>query len=294
MSFHVESNNGPFSTQTEVNLKKLKEKDLQKQQEFIQEKSWMKLDHPLGKIPDINVDLKTLSLFGGKSFIEGTSLEGCNMATGLECFHSLTDHILKKNEEAKGHFTKYKFSSHLGKITSFRNDVANAIELNNGVADLINKGNDRPDDRADLVRAYAEKLRATFKNKKQGWLPCSWRDAANVAHSVMIHVDIEKGIVTLINTGKEIEKYHPKVKQTSLDPLTGSVKEEEKFQEFIKISKVDKKQLKHVDFFRYLVELQTNRAWYGNRKEVSEKNLYESLPAYLNGSIEPGISPLNH
>lgn len=293
MSLHVGNNNWTFST-IELDLKHLREENIKKENEVIQDNSWMNINHPLGDIPKINFDLKTLGLLDGKSFIAGTSLENCNMEKGLEYFHAFTDQILNKHEELAHRFPKHKFSSHLEKIARFRDDLANAISLNNDIESLIQEGQENPDDRATIVNTYAEKLRAKFKNKKQIWLPCSWRDRDNVLHSMMINIDMENGTLILINTGKEIEEYHPRVIQTSLDPLTGAVKEDEKFQQFIKISGIDKKRLNHIDFFKYLVELQTAKAWYGNHKEVSEKNFYESLPAYLGRNIESGISPTDH
>jgi hypothetical protein len=294
MSFQVGGKNWLFSTEIEIELKKSQEEDFKKQQETIQENSWLQTDHPLGNIPKINVNFKTLCLLDGKSFIKKTPLEGSDMKTGLEYFHAFTDHVLTENEKKPESFTKYKFSSHIEKIARFREEVENAIKINDSIVDLISEGNDHPEERANLVKIHAQKLQAEFKKKKQGWFPCSWQDKADVIHSVMIHIDLEKETVTLINAGKETDKYHPKVKHTLLDPLTGYVKEEEKFQEFIKISNVNKNRLKSIDFFKYLVELQVNQAWYNDAKEVNERNLYESLPAYLEGSIEEGVSPLNH
>ena len=296
MSVHV-GNNWLFSTNTELDLKQLREKNRKMQNELIQENSWISRgenNHPLGDIPQISVDLNTLGLLDGKSFIAGTSLENCDMGKGLEYFHAFATCIVNKHEEINDRFTKQKFSSHLGKITRFRNDVEDAISMNNEMTSLIKEGLENPNERTNLVNAYAGKIRLKFKNKKQIWLPCSWEDTNNVLHSMMINIDMEKGTVILVNAGKDIEEHHPRVNQTSLDPLTGTVKEDEKFQEFIKISGIDKKRLNHIDFFKYLIEIQTTKAWYGNNKEISGKNFYESIPAYLEGSVESGISPIDH
>lgn len=257
--------------------------DFEAREKLILEKSWLHKGHPIGDI-GIDVDLNLLAVLDGDSFIKKTPFEGYGTQDSLKYFSTFTDKLLEKADFLGSHKTK---------VEHFRDEMKESLEIAKKIDNIIDEGSlESEETQEKLINDYAEELLIKFNGNKRGWFPFGWTTKNGEPHAMMAYIDMEKGKVTIVNAGAGLE-YHHKIECTSLDKLTGEIKTELKYQQFLTISDLDKNRLNHVEFFKFILKVQILGAWEGSL-EVDQKNLYETLPGYLKGSIEPALDPFNH
>lgn len=258
--------------------------------EFIENHSYLSDESDFGIIKDLKIDFKTLALLNGGTFVSGTPLDNGDTETGFNLFSKIVGDITENKKNKTEKYKDFNFDSQLPTIEEFQNELDICNEINTSIMDLAKQEQcNSKSAQAILINNMASNCQKMFKNKKIGWFPCSWNQNG-VQQTILLRIDRVNGTVTIVNTGKSAEILHPSITDTSVDPLTGKLREQPKYQQFVTISGVDKNRLKHVDFYRYLISLQLG----GRNGDINEDHLYESLPAYLEGSIDSGISPLDH
>ena len=268
--------------------------DRAENQAKINDHSWMSSPsgHPCDDFP-LPVDFGALCLIDGRPFINRQQILSIPV-TEIAFKHFLTffDHILQLNQKDPNRFAKYQFASHWDQIKTCRDQLEQAQKCPKELMHLSYEGiGMTPEEQNRLVDRYAETLRDRFKGNEAKWYPLSSNSPIMIKiDPIMIKIDPKAGHLTLVNTGGAAKKYHPQISQVAIDPLTGELKEKTKFQEFVKISNINKNRLLHIDFFKFLIEVQTSRNWNEDSRENVEQ-LYESMASYLEGTIEPGINP---
>lgn len=294
MSFNISSSKNPLPFNlptTAKDLEDLYDIDIKAQNAFIAGKSWVEKEHPLGDSPT-KVDLKLLALLAGDSFINGSPLNGYPQELSLSYFHDFLGTLKQKHVENP---EKFSFLNPAKKSLKYLEDeFGHALRISQDISKIrgaVSAGAG-DEERAQLVRQYAEELRREFQGKRVGWVPFGWVTKNGESHAMLARIDMDSGSVTLVNTGGGVEN-HPGIKCVVKDKLSGKLKEEYKVQQFLEINKVDKKRLEHIDFFRLIVELQTVGTWKG-LLEIDEKNIYETIPTYLNGKTAPAVDPYAH
>ena len=298
MSIIGDVNNAvPFKLpETAANLIKSHNDAKQQEGQTIRDHSWMSFlnDHPLAKIDPPN-SVRAVALLSGRPFIDRTDYQHADSAEGMNYFLHFFDELLKLKEQNPDAFAKYKFASQWDRIAKFHTELEHAAKWQTEIRELTQNGMDKNEaQRSHLVNQYAEKLKKEFTDKKTAWFPCEIvQDGKPI--TVMMKIDLTKGAIAIVNTSESAKKYHPSITVTSVDPLTKQLKEQIKYQEFVKISEIDKEQLNHIDFFRFLVESQTRKVWNTpSNKILNEVQIYESLTTFLGGKIEDGVNHQKH
>lgn len=265
----------------------------QSSEELMQDLSLLRNDQALGEVD--KVDFEALALFAGGTFTQPTPLNNGETSIGFNFFNQYFTSLCgsqKSNPEA---YKDYKFNSKWETIHNFQKELKFCHDIDDNIRNIVEGGKyETKQNQAILINNAALKLQNEFKKKKVNWFPISWTDRDGGHHTILLRLDRKNGTVTIVNSGKGIESYHPKISETTIDKFTGKPKTEEKYQEFVTISGVNLKRMKHQDFFRYLVKLQTQLGWEGQGSAITIENIYESLPSYLEGKIDSGISPIDH
>lgn len=276
-------------TETEEILSELHVEGRNKQNELIEGNSWLKNGHPLGAAR--HMDWKLFGLLTADAFIAGTPLEGFTANQSTSYFHAFMENLL---ETADTDPDKYAFlAKYRSQLEKFQEEMAAAKEIDANINKIARAGMNLSDEKRNkLIDDYAEELLEMFKTKKIGWIPCGWVTKNGESHAMMARVNM-KGSVSIVNTGSGTMQNHPMIKVTSKDPLTGELKEEIKYQEFVTISEIDKRRLHDKAFFKFFIELQTRPIWDG-QLEFSDANIYKPLKKYLKGKVENALDPFNY
>ena len=282
------ANKLPFEVpKTSENWNKIYQDGMAKEREIVEAKSWLQNQHPMGNFGK-KVDFHLLGVLDGDAYIGETPVEGCAVSESLGYFQGFTEQLLI---QAKGNPEKFKFlANHSKTIQHFHDEITDCLQCDahmNAVAKEC-----KTEEFSSTIEKKAKFLQQHFKQKQVGWMSLLWNTKNGESHAMMLRIDKKAGSVTIVNTGAGIQN-HPGIQATSIDPLTGELKEEYKVQQFFKIVDVDKKRLDSLDFFRFLIELQVMCNVEG-RLDINEKNVYQTLPGYLKGKVEAAVNPFLH
>lgn len=258
-------------------------KDKKQTTQAIEQHSWVSKGHPLGKPPKMDWELGFLLL--GDGHISGTPLEGYEANKSTAFFQEFLDQVLKHGGEVP-HFEKFK-----GKLTHFRNEMGSACTFANKFDAIALKGKKASDqERAQLVDDAAAELLAAFQKKKTGWIPCGWKTKNGESHAMMAHIDMQQGLVTVVNTGGGVSQHHSTAKVGVKNPVTGAYEDQLHAQEFVTYEGVDPERMNSKEFFKLLIELETRPNWDG-QLDFNASTIYAPLKDYFKAKRQPAYNP---
>lgn len=239
--------------------------DINKKTRLVEEKSWVKGNHPLGK-PAEDCDFKLLGLIAGDDVLSKSGYEGGRAEVTTTYFAALLKQVIGKDFEFARPFKSVL--ANLQEHLAFCSKVSKRLAVTP----------------VHHVEAYAQELYLENNNKEEIFLPLSYVNQTSGSHAMMIGINRSTKRVTIYNSGDGLEN-HQIVSDTAINPLTQKPVQSPRFQEFLVIKDCDPHRLNSPEFYAYILSL-TAIASDNGQLELNADRVYTGMQNFLKGRIE--------
>jgi hypothetical protein len=268
--------------------KKLIHCEEKKSKELIDQSSWLEKP-PLQESPP-DIDFRLFALLAGDNYVQGTPLEGHSSEIALKY---TADYLTFLSKAQKDYGISQEEKE---RVDGFQKDMAWCHSIEKEALEISEKmQKSTVEEQSTALYDYAKNLSNKFKsaltNQSAVWFPLSWNNTSSGGHAMLLR--IEKGTITIVNTGAGLSQEHQPVYSKEWDEVTGEVKVLEKFQLFTTYDCTHLDRLCSPEFFQLLLEIKMGPIW-DSSLQIGEQHIYSGIKNFLGGIARKDPDPIDN